>query len=241
MTRRAPPPTWTTTRSRRGGPPGAPTAAASSQPSVSPPSMARPLRLPWQVNGTAPAVDRPQEGVVGRVAGDARLALADRAGAHRARAGAPRPPGLRRCGMKTSRWRPAARATTAAARAAFPQEAMASGARAGRPDASDCPAESASPAGSAFAAASVFPVASGDPAASARASSTASSRSVPKRWRALCEPETLPVSSFTQTPPAAGEARGRRESGPLRANGVSRKPWPSTSATAASSRSTSAT
>ena len=26
--------------------------------------------------------------------------------------------------------------------------------------------------------------------------------STPKRWRALCEPETLPVSSLTQTPPA---------------------------------------
>ena len=34
------------------GPPAEP--ATISQPSVSPPSMARPLRLPWQVNGSAP-------------------------------------------------------------------------------------------------------------------------------------------------------------------------------------------
>ena len=35
--------------------PGRRSAAASSQPSVSPPSIARPFRLPWQVKGTAPA------------------------------------------------------------------------------------------------------------------------------------------------------------------------------------------
>ncbi len=80
------------------GPSGAPTAAASSQPSVSPPSMARPLRLPWQVNGTAPASIARSSAWYGRVAGDARLALADRERARRATGGARPRPGRRRSG-----------------------------------------------------------------------------------------------------------------------------------------------
>ncbi len=132
-------------------------------------------------------------------------------------------------GMKTSRWRSAARATTAAARAALPQEAIARGAR----STAGCPAVR-SPAGcpAAGSAADVPPAID-----RWRASSTASSRSVPKRWRALCEPDTLPVSSLTQTPPAAEKPRAS-ESGPLRMNGVIPNPWPSTRATAVSSRCT---
>ena len=62
----------------------------------------------------------------------------------------------------------------------------------------------------------------------------------PIRWRALCEPETFPVSSLTQTPPEISNP-SRSLSGPDRANGVTVKPCPSTAATARSSRSTSST
>ena len=49
----APPPTWTTIRSSDA--PAARSSSAISQASVAPPSIARPLSGPWQVNGTAPA------------------------------------------------------------------------------------------------------------------------------------------------------------------------------------------
>ena len=56
----------------------------------------------------------------------------------------------------------------------------------------------------------------------------------PKKWRALCEPETLPVSSLTQTPPRA-ENPSAAESSALRANGVS-EAVPSTRTRASSER-----
>ena len=100
----APPPTWTTTRSRRGGPPGAPTAAASSQPSVSPPSIARPFRLPWQVNGTAPAsTARRSAWYVGSPATPGSRSQTVQA-APRARRRSTTT-GSASGGMKTSRWR----------------------------------------------------------------------------------------------------------------------------------------
>ena len=49
---------------------------------------------------------------------------------------------------------------------------------------------------------------------------TSSCSRTPNRWRALCEPETLPVSSFTQTPPRLREPEARRSGPVLRANGV---------------------
>ena len=72
---KAPPPTWTTRRSRAEAWSGS--WSMSSQPSVAPPSMAWPLRLPWTVKGTAPAGDGSQQAVVGGVAGLSGLALAD--------------------------------------------------------------------------------------------------------------------------------------------------------------------
>ena len=42
-----------------------------------------------------------------------------------------------------------------------------------------------------------------------RASATRRASRTPMRWRALCEPETLPVSSLTQRPPGACEAEAR--------------------------------
>ena len=101
--------------------------------------------------------------------------------------------------MNTSRGRSAALATVAAARAAFPQEAMASRRGEASASASRC-------------------------------------RARPMRWRALCVPVTLPVSSFTQSStPRRSPSSG---AGPP---GVTRKPRPSISATRRSSRSTAAT
>ena len=85
-------------------------------------------------------------------------------------------------GTKTWSVRSAGAATTAAASAALPQLAIASGA----------PRRPASPSRSA----------------------TSSQISTPKRWRALCEPATLPVSSFTQTPPPARSRASRELVGP---------------------------
>ena len=116
--------------------------------------------------------------------------------ARRARAGRPppsrparadgrAPPRSASGGTKTCRAREAARASTAAASAALPQLAIANGAWA---------PEAARP---------------GLPSTTARYSSS------PIRWRALCEPATLPVSSLTHTssprrsPRAASRAEGR--------------------------------
>ena len=85
-------------------------------------------------------------------------------------------PGRRPAARRRSSARPAAAARTAAASAALPQLAIASRGRS-----------------SGF-----------DPRRARSATSSWSSTS--KRWRALCEPETFPVSSLTQTPPAAREA-----------------------------------
>ena len=95
-------------------------------------------------------------------------------------------------------------ATTAAAKAALPQLAMARG---GRSRFEDSPS---------------------------RSITSRWSRS-PKRCRALCEPDTLPVSSFTHTSPE-GPNRSRGDSPRLGAKGVSRNPRPSTASPARSSR-----
>ena len=66
---------------------------------------------------------------------------------------------------------------------------------------------------------------------------TARWMSTPMRCRPLCEPDTLPVSSLTHTPPPAEKARASLSSR-LRANGVARKPRPPAAATEASSEAT---
>ena len=168
----APPPTWTTTRSS-----GTP-EEASSQPRVSPPSIASPFRFPWHVKGRAPSSSaRRSRRYAGSPAGAVALAQRD------ARIQLLEPlehDGSASTGTKTRSARPPAAATTAAASAAFPQLAIASS-RSG---------ESASPIRSA----------------------TSRWTSTPKRWRALCEPETLPVSSLTQTPPVRQKPRARLSS-----------------------------
>ena len=120
----APPPAWTTILSSV--PPAARSSSVISQDRVAPPSIARPLSGPWQVNGMAPSA---------------------RASWRRRYEGSPASPGRRgqtttpasrsrsrstirgsaASGTKTRSSRPAARARTAAARAALPQLAMASG------------------------------------------------------------------------------------------------------------------
>ena len=181
--RSAPPPTWTTSRSRAGRPPRR-AGRASSQPSVAPPSMARPLRLPWHGEGHGAVGDGSEQPQVGgiarpRPAGARRPSTSRAEVAQAVEDGRRRRSAARRRGVAGA----AARATTAAASAALPQLAMARGA-----------AGSASP----------------------RASATRSASRTPKRWRALCEPETLPVSSLTQRPP--GAAKPRRASQARRAD-----------------------
>ena len=69
-----------------------------------------------------------------------------------------------------------------------------------------------------------------------RSPAISSSSSVPNRWRALCEPETLPVSSLTHTPPCPANAEASLKLA-LRSKGVTRNPAPSTRARSWSSRS----
>jgi hypothetical protein len=54
-----------------------------------------------------------------------------------------------------------------------------------------------------------------------------------KRWRALCDPATLRVSSLTQMPPD-GANPSAADSSSARASGVRRNPVPATRATASS-------
>ena len=119
---RAPPPTWTTMRSM-----WAP-AAAISQPSVCPPSIARPFRSPWQVKGSAPSAiawrSRPTVGSPGEpecrsTDGDPR--------AERAESRQHRQVGV--LGDEHLQLRRPAAATTPAASAALPQLAIASSGR----------------------------------------------------------------------------------------------------------------
>ena len=172
----APPPTWTTTRSSRGGPVGpadrgrqlaAERLAALDREAVQ-------VALAGERDGAVG--DRVEQREVGRVAGDARLALAD--GELRAE----RPKPRHDDGVGVGRDEDV--------------EVAVGGAR------DDRGGEGGVAAGGDREAAP----------SSGRAPPRllhASSSSVPNRWRALCEPDTLPVSSLTQTPPA-GEARGRR-------------------------------
>ena len=57
-------------------------------------------------------------------------------------------------------------------------------------------------------------------------SATSSCTSTPKRWRALCEPETLPVSSFTQRRRLGSARPSARLSAELRAKGVTAEAVP---------------
>ena len=72
---KAPPPTWMTRRSSAEASSGS--WSMSSQPSVSPPSMASPLRLPCTVKGTAPIGDGLQQPMHGGVTGLAGQPLTD--------------------------------------------------------------------------------------------------------------------------------------------------------------------
>ena len=85
----APPPTWTTTRSRRGGPPGSPDRGRQLPAERLAALDREAVQVPLAGERDGAGRDRPQEGVVGRVAGSPRLALADGAG------GAEGPPAAR--------------------------------------------------------------------------------------------------------------------------------------------------
>ena len=119
----APPPTWTTTRST------STSASASSQPIVRPPSRHRALSGPWTPNGIAPSAHRLAEAQHRRIA--RRVARPPRAAADVA----PSEPSSRARRRRPSRGRTpraaiASRwASVAAAIAALPHEAMASGRR----------------------------------------------------------------------------------------------------------------
>ena len=144
--------------------------------SVSPPSTASPLRLPWQVNGSAPSASACAAACTVGSPGTPRLARADRRPARRAPRAARARRGsasdgdedaeraARRRPRRRPRRAPRCRSSRSRGRAA-PSGRRGRGAR--------------------------------RPRGRAR---------TPKRWRALCEPETLPVSSFTQTPPVRREA-----------------------------------
>src|SRR6266542_2331516 len=170
-------------------------------------SSARPFSFPWHVNGSAPAAnERFSAWYVGSPGtpgsrGDTTMS----ASSSLSRATTT---GSASVGTKTWSRRSAARATTAAASAAFPHDAMARG-RESRISGSTSPTRSA----------------------------TSRWTSSPMRCRALCDPDTFPVSFFTHTPPVA-ENPSRSERSSSRTNGVTRNPYLSTSDTESSSRLT---
>ena len=166
----APPPTCTSSRSI------STPADAISQPSVSPPSTARPLRLPWQVNGSAPPA-------IASMSARARSGRRERPPSRgqtvttRAELLEPREhdAGRRRPGRRrAARRRPRRRRRRRRARRCRSSRSRGPAAPPARPGR--------------------------DARATSRYTST------PNRCRALCEPETLPVSSLTQTPPVVREA-----------------------------------
>ena len=160
----APPPTWTSSRST------AAPADGDLPGSVSPPSTARPFRLPWQVNGSAPRGERAHQRVDASDPRRARLARADGD-----------------CAPSSSR-----RSTTARIGVDRHEDVQPSPAGRGHDGGRE----------RRVAAARDREVAARARAARPRRSATSSQSRTPNRWRALCEPETLPVSSLTQTPPA---------------------------------------
>ena len=200
----------------------APTAAASSQPSVSPPSIARPLRLPWQVNGTAPASSARRSAWYGRVAGDAGLALADGAG---------RAPRARR------------RSTTTGIGVGRDEDVEVA---AGGPGDDRGGEGGVAAGGDRERRAS----AAGRPPSGRRAAAPRARAAVPRRPRddapppppapgasrrgggALCEPDDVAGLVLDPDPAAGGEAQGVGQRVRSAANGVTRNPWPSTAATA---------
>src|SRR6266511_2186241 len=202
---RAPPPTCTTTRSSAA--PSSRSCEVISYPSVMPPSMARPFSFPWHVNGSAPAARARFRAWYVRSPGTpgSRGDTTMSASSSFSRATTT---GSASVGTNTWSRRSAARATTAAASAAFPHEAMARG-RWSRSAGSVSPTRSA----------------------------TSRCTSSPMRCRDLCDPDTFPVSFLTHTPPS-GENPSRSDRSSSRTSGVTRNPYPSTSATDSSRRST---
>ena len=170
---------------RRSGPACTPPRAARrliSQASVAPPSIARPLSGPWQVNGIAPPA---------------------RASCSRRYEGSPASPGRARAGDDDARRGSRRRSTTTASAVVGDEHPQLAAGR---------PGDHGGGAGRRCRSSRWRAGVAGSPSPSA--SATRSSSRIPNRWRALCEPATLPVSSLTQTVPSAPSPRRGRSPAP---------------------------
>ena len=200
----APPPTWTNTRSSADAADALGHLPADRAAAVEAQRVLRPCTL----NGTAPAATASRNRMHARVA--RRIVVAARTRltiAAPSRSSARRPPGRAHGGTNTS----IGHSTARGERRRGQRRVAARGDRQRRPvRRTDGPRREPQ-----------------------RSAARRCSRIV-NRCRALWLPATLPVSSFTQTPPSAG-TRARRTARRSGANGVTLKPVPATAAIAASS------